>query len=101
VGRDGARAQSGQHRWWAFIALHIASALVMIAVMATVPEPSGKVALVYWPTATATEAFRNAAAAGGRAIRFGNVPWIVIAAPEPDDRDFFARARATGAHRGA
>jgi hypothetical protein len=85
------------HAWLAFLAFHVASALVMVAVMASVPEPSGKVALIYAPTVTATEAFLRAVAAGARPIRPGNFAWIIVVAPEPDDTGFATRAHAGGA----
>jgi hypothetical protein len=96
---DPASAPAGanRHRWGSFIALYVVSALLMVAVMATVPEPSGKVALIYRPTLSATETFLRAATAGSRPIRAGNFPWIVVVAPDPDVAGFNRRAFATGA----
>lgn len=98
ISREEERPSSqSAHSWGAFVALHFGSALVMIAVMASVPDPSGVVALVYSPATSAAAAFDQAAATGGRIVRVGAAPWIVVVAPGEGDRDFFARARAGGA----
>jgi hypothetical protein len=80
-----------------FLALQAASTLSMLALMAWAPEPSGKIALLYPPATTATEAAARAVAAGGRPIRYGQFDWIVIVAADRADRGFAARAHAGGA----
>lgn len=84
------------HAWAAFIGFHVVSALAMVGLLATAPDPSGKVALVFPPRTSATDAFLRTASLGARPIRHGNVGWIVVAAPDADDGDFAVRARAAG-----
>ena len=83
--------------WMGLIAFHGFSALGMVGVMASAPDPSGEVALVYSPMFTPAEAFAGAAATEGRIVRVGRAPWIVVVAPKPRDKDFAARAHAYGA----
>jgi len=83
--------------WLGLIAFHAFSAVGMAGVMASAPDPSGEVALVYSPFSTPAEAFAGAAATDGRIVRVGRAPWIVVVAPKPQDKDFAARARAYGA----
>ncbi len=92
-----ARPTRSGYAWLAFIAFHLVSVLLMVGLLATAPDPSGAVALVYFPGMTSSEAFLRATAAGARPIRLGNADWIVIAAPERDDAGFTARAHAGGA----
>lgn len=91
------RSTPSGYAWMAFIAFHLFSAALMVALLATAPDPSGAVALVYPPGLTVSEAFLRAAATGARPIRFANVDWIVVVVPEPDDAGFVARAHAGGA----
>ena len=80
-----------------FVLFHLASALIMVALLATVPDPSGAVALIYPPFMTAEDAMLRTAAAGGQPLRSGNFGWIVVVMPETGDSGLAARARAGGA----
>ncbi len=97
-----ATAQPGQGGWvtyvWKyFLLFHLASALTMVTVLATVPDPSGAVALIYPPFMRPEDALVRTVAAGGQPIRSGNFGWIIVTIPEPGDRELPARARAHGA----
>ena len=92
-----ADASPGASGWAGFVAFHLVSVLAMAFVIASAPDPSGQVALVYSPLASAAEAFQQAAATGGRIVRVGRKPWIVVVAPDADNADFATRARASGA----
>jgi hypothetical protein len=83
--------------WKYFVLFHLASALTMVSVLATVPDPSGAVALVYPPFIAPEDAMLRAAAAGGQPIRSGNFDWIIVTIPETGDKELPARARAHGA----
>jgi len=90
-------AASGASGLALIAAFHLASVLAMAFVIASAPDPSGQVALVYSPFSASGEAFRQAAATGGRIVRVGRKPWIVVVAPDPDNAAFAAQARASGA----
>jgi hypothetical protein len=92
-----ARPAGAGRAWLAFLSFSVGSVLLMVGVMASTPEPSGSVALVYPPTMSSAEAFLRASSTGGRPIRMGRFDWIVVVAPEPNDPDFAARAHAGGA----
>jgi hypothetical protein len=64
---------------------------------ASMPDPSGQVALVFSPRLSAPEALSAAAATGARIVRLGRFSWIVVVAPEPGDSGFTARAYQDGA----
>jgi hypothetical protein len=83
--------------WLAFLGFASGCLLLMTCVMATIPDPSGNVALVYAPTLTAVDAFQRAADAGARPIRFGRFDWIIVVAPQPNDPGFGTRAHEGGA----
>ena len=100
MGADIAGAASPQeeagHNWFRFFVFHVLSMLLMIGVLATAADPSSQVALVYSPGITATDALTRAAGTGAGIVRLGRFDWIVVVAPEANDSEFFARARASG-----
>jgi len=82
----------------AIVALLIAaSLLVQVVLTARVrsPQPGEAVGIVFAPWVSAEAAMGRVAQAGARVVRFGALPFIVIA--EPEHADFGARISSAGA----
>ena len=84
------------HNWLRFFVFHLLSMLLMVGVLATAADPSSQVALVYSPGITANDALTRAAGTGAWIVRLGRFDWIVVVAPQANDPEFYARARASG-----
>lgn len=83
-------------------ALALMGLVVPLVGMAAAPEPQGRVAIIYPPWTSAGQALGRTALAGGRLVRFGGAPWIVVAAPAETasaaaGQRLAARARERGA----
>jgi hypothetical protein len=58
-------------------------------------DPAAGVGVVFAPWTGGEAAMRRAVAAGGRFVRFGGFPFVVVVMP--DDRDYPGRVAADGA----
>lgn len=80
----------------ACIGIFVAASFVVLVLTALAPrDPASGVAVIYAPWTSSEAAFNGVAAAGGRIVRSGGFPFIVIALP--GSADFAARVRAAGA----
>jgi hypothetical protein len=77
------------------VAFALASLYVTIRIGLAPRDPSAGVGVVFTPWTDGEAAMRRAVAAGGRFVRFGGFPFIVVMIPE--DRDTIARVAADGA----
>src|SRR5262245_7026235 len=73
----------------------VASFLVVARVGLAPRDPAQGVGVVFAPWTQADAAFVRAVEAGGRFVRFGALPFIVVVTPET--ADYAARVRAAGA----
>jgi len=76
-------------------AFAFASLYVIIRIGLAPRDPSAGVGVIFAPWTDGEAAMRRAVAAGGRFVRFGGFPFIVIMIPE--DRDYIAHVAADGA----
>jgi hypothetical protein len=76
-------------------AFALASLYVTIRIGLAPRDPSAGVGVIFAPWTGGEAAMRRAVAAGGRFVRFGGLPFIVIMIP--DNRDYIARVAADGA----
>lgn len=70
--------------------------LFVVAYLAFQPKnPADGIAIVFPPWTSAAEAFEQATTPGGRFVRYGGYPFIVVVIP--DDPDYVSRVSAQGA----
>src|SRR5262245_65379849 len=79
----------------ALVAFALASFLLVARIGLAPREPSQGVGVVFAPWTGADAAFVRAVEAGGRFVRFGALPFIVVVSPET--ADYADRVRAGGA----
>jgi hypothetical protein len=82
----------------AVIAVALATGLSLQAGMLSKPrdrDGNGAIAVLFSPWTDAASAMQRSSAAGGRVVRFGAFPFIVVV--EPDAPDFAARVAEQGA----
>src|SRR5262245_35054824 len=80
----------------AALAVFALASFLLVARIGLAPrDPSQGVGVVFAPWTGADAAFVRAVEAGGRFVRFGGLPFIVVVTPEADD--YADRVRSAGA----
>jgi hypothetical protein len=69
----------------------------MVGILASTPDPRGRVAVIFPPWFSAGQSLGAIAAANGRLIRFGNRGWVAIAAPDTAGKAFSGKLHSAGA----